>query len=84
MLLFELFYFYFRFEIPGESRAQTFSEAWESKNPSYKYYGKGLAQGYCGVSILRVKLSNNGPVKCFLGIQGEEIQEQIDLTVACK
>lgn len=78
-----MFEFYFRFEIPGEKTIRL-SDTFESKVPGYKYYGDGLAQGVCGVSIQNVKVINNGPVRCFLGYEADEVEGQIDLIVACK
>lgn len=54
------------------------------KNPDFKYYGEGLANGYCGVSVQHIKAHNNGPVKCILGLEENDIEGQIDLVVACK
>lgn len=74
---------YCRIEIPGEQKVLNLSPTW-SKTPGFKYYGTGLNGGQCGVSIERVKASNNGQVKCFLGVEGEELTGTIDLVVACK
>lgn len=54
------------------------------KNPDFKYYGEGLANGYCGVSVQHIKAHNNGPVKCILGLEENDVEGQIDLVVACK
>lgn len=72
-----------RFEIPGEKTIRL-SDKFESKSPGYRYFGDGLEQGVCGVSIQNVKVINNGVVKCFLGLESDEIEGQIDLTIACK
>lgn len=74
---------YCRIEIPGEQKVLNLSPSW-SKTPGFKYYGTGLNGGQCGVSIERVKASNNGQVKCSLGVEGEELTGTIDLVVACK
>lgn len=76
-------FFLFRFEIPGEKSVRL-SEKFESKIPTLKYYGAGLEQGECGATVPHVKSTNNGPVKCFLGLESDEIEGQIDLIVACK
>lgn len=43
-----------------------------------------MDKGYCGVSIQHVKSINNGRVKCFLAVEDEEFEGQMDLVVACK
>lgn len=73
--------FYVRFEIPGEKPA-LLSPGWD--NPDVQYYGEGLDKGYCGVYKRQVKPSNHGKVKCFLGVEREELSGEIDLIVACK
>lgn len=81
-----MFYFFVysicRIEIPGE-KPQILSEEWENGG-GLKYYGEGLAKGQCGVSIQQVKSYNHGKAKCFMGVKGEELQGELDLTVACK
>lgn len=54
------------------------------KSQDFKYYGEGLANGYCGVSVQHIKAHNNGPVKCILGLEENDVEGQIDLVVACK
>lgn len=76
------FFFFFRIEIPGE-KPQLLSEEWENGG-GLKYYGEGLAKGQCGASIQQVKSYNHGKAKCFMGVKGEELQGELDLTVACK
>lgn len=72
-----------RFEIPGIPQAIRLSQDWD-KNPEYKYFGRGLTEGECGVSIQKVQAFNNGKVKCVLGLTEDELFGEIDLTVACK
>jgi len=72
---------YCRIEIPGEQKVLNLSPEW-NKTPGFTYYGAGLTAGQCGVSIERVKASNNGQVKCSLGVEGEELTGTIDLVVA--
>ncbi|XP_032584605.1 fasciclin-3 isoform X3 [Drosophila mojavensis] len=74
---------YCRIEIPGEQKVLNLSPNW-SKTPGFTYYGSGLNAGQCGVSIERVKASNNGQVKCSLGVEGEELSGTIDLVVALR
>ncbi|XP_002052795.3 fasciclin-3 isoform X1 [Drosophila virilis] len=74
---------YCRIEIPGEQKVLNLSPVW-SKTPGFTYYGAGLNAGQCGVSIERVKASNNGQVKCSLGVEGEELSGTIDLVVALR
>ncbi|XP_023031354.1 fasciclin-3 isoform X1 [Drosophila willistoni] len=74
---------YCRIEIPGEQKVLNLSPEW-SKTPGFTYYGAGLNAGQCGVSIERVKASNNGQVKCSLGVEGEELSGTIDLVVALR
>ncbi|XP_033150087.1 fasciclin-3 isoform X2 [Drosophila busckii] len=74
---------YCRIEIPGENKVLNLSPVW-SKTPGFTYYGAGLNAGQCGVSIERVKASNNGQVKCSLGVEGEELTGTIDLVVALR
>lgn len=69
-------------EIPGENTL-VLSNAWDSP-AGFKYYGSSLEQGHCGVLIQQVKSVNHGQVKCFLGIQGAELQGSANLTVACE
>ncbi|CAD7079919.1 unnamed protein product [Hermetia illucens] len=73
---------YCRFIVPGASQVLVLSETWPSKTPGYSYFGQGLAAGQCGVTIDRVIPQNHGQAKCFLGIEGDEIEGQIELTVA--
>lgn len=75
---------YCRFIVPGAPQVLVLSETWPSKTPGYSYFGQGLAAGQCGVTIDRVIPQNHGQAKCFLGIEGDEIEGQIELTVACK
>lgn len=77
------FFPFSRFEIPGESSVRL-SDKYESKVPGFKYFGDGLEQGVCGVYIQNVKQINNGPVKCILGLEQDDIEGHIDLVVACK
>ncbi|XP_030080239.1 fasciclin-3 isoform X2 [Drosophila hydei] len=74
---------YCRIEIPGEQKVLNLSPVW-SKTPGFTYYGSGLNAGQCGVTIERVKASNNGQVKCSLGVEGEELSGTIDLVVALR
>ncbi|XP_039479876.1 fasciclin-3 isoform X1 [Drosophila santomea] len=74
---------YCRIEIPGEQKVLNLSPEW-SKTPGFTYFGAGLTAGQCGVSIERVKASNNGQVKCSLGVEGEELSGIIDLVVALR
>lgn len=74
---------YCRIEIPGENKVFNLSPDW-NKTPGFTYFGKGLQNGECGVNIQRVKASNNGQVKCNLGVEGEELSSTIELVVACK
>ncbi|XP_016941963.3 fasciclin-3 isoform X2 [Drosophila suzukii] len=74
---------YCRIEIPGEQKVLNLSPEW-NKTPGFTYYGAGLTAGQCGVSIERVKASNNGQVKCSLGVEGEELTGTIDLVVAMR
>ncbi|KAH8391755.1 hypothetical protein KR215_001773, partial [Drosophila sulfurigaster] len=74
---------YCRIEIPGEQKVLNLSPVW-SKTPGFTYYGAGLNAGQCGVSIEHVKASNNGQVKCSLGVEGEELSGTIDLVVALR
>ncbi|XP_022232512.2 fasciclin-3 isoform X2 [Drosophila obscura] len=74
---------YCRIEIPGEQKVLNLSPEW-SKTPGFTYYGAGLQAGQCGVTIERVKASNNGQVKCSLGVEGEELSGTIDLVVALR
>lgn len=60
------------------------SSEFDNKNPDYKYVGRGLKEGECGVSIVSVKAVNNGKVKCILGLDEVDLAGEIDLTVACK
>lgn len=73
----------FRFELPGVPQGIRLSQEFD-KNPEYKYFGRGLNEGECGISIERVKPNNNGKVKCILGLAEDEVSNEIDLTVACK
>lgn len=72
-----------RFELPGVPQAIRLSQEWD-KNAEYKYFGRGLNEGECGVSIEHVKPTNNGKVKCLLGLAEDEVSGEIELTVACK
>ncbi|XP_017132227.1 fasciclin-3 isoform X1 [Drosophila elegans] len=74
---------YCRIEIPGEQKVLNLSPEW-SKTPGFTYFGAGLTAGQCGVSIERVKATNNGQVKCSLGVEGEELSGTIDLVVALR
>ncbi|XP_016963603.1 fasciclin-3 isoform X5 [Drosophila biarmipes] len=74
---------YCRIEIPGEQKVLNLSPEW-NKTPGFTYHGAGLTAGQCGVSIERVKASNNGQVKCSLGVEGEELTGTIDLVVAMR
>ncbi|XP_055838256.1 fasciclin-3 isoform X2 [Episyrphus balteatus] len=73
---------YCRIEIPGE-KVLNLSPLW-SKTPGFSYYGTGLDNGQCGVTIDRVSASHNGKVKCSLGFEGEEYEGNIDLVVALR
>lgn len=59
------------------------SQLWD-KNSDYKYFGRGLNEGECGISIQKVQASNNGKVECALGLAEDEVSGEVDLTVACK
>lgn len=52
--------------------------------PGFTYFGEGLEKGQCGVSIQSVRNNHHGTVKCYLAADGEELEGQIGLTVACK
>ncbi|XP_031629264.1 fasciclin-3 isoform X2 [Contarinia nasturtii] len=70
-----------RFEIPGEKGVRLFDKS-DSDNSNFKYFGEGLNQGECGVSIQSVKLIHNGPAKCILGGEKSDFEGIIDLVVA--
>lgn len=74
----------FRFEIPGVVQGIRLSHEFPNKNAEYKYFGRGLNEGECGVSIEQVKPANNGKVKCILGLAEDEATGEVELTVACK
>ncbi|XP_055716717.1 fasciclin-3 isoform X6 [Phlebotomus papatasi] len=71
---------YCRIEIVGE-RVLNLAPNWKQP-PGFTYNGEGLQAGQCGVTIERVKPSNHGPVRCFLGVEGDEIRGTADLVVA--
>ncbi|XP_055917848.1 fasciclin-3 isoform X3 [Eupeodes corollae] len=73
---------YCRIEIPGE-KVLNLSPLW-SKTPGFSYFGSGLDNGQCGVTIDRVSASHNGKVKCSLGFEGEEYEGNIELVVALR
>lgn len=85
LFCFRLFTFYvFRFEIPGVPQGIRLSHEFPNKNAEFKYFGRGLNEGECGVSIEQVKPAYNGKVKCILGLTEDEVSGEVDLTVACK
>uniref|UniRef100_A0A1L8E3S7 Putative cell adhesion molecule 4 n=2 Tax=Nyssomyia neivai TaxID=330878 RepID=A0A1L8E3S7_9DIPT len=71
---------YCRIEIVGE-RILNLNPTWQQR-PGFPYFGEGLQSGQCGVTIEQVKTTNHGPVRCFLGVEGDEISGVADLIVA--
>lgn len=68
--------------VPGVEKALVLSETYD-KRPGFAYNGEGLRNGHCGVTIKRVTSANQGEIKCNLGVDGEEIDGSVGLTVAC-
>lgn len=81
---FFVYFLLFRFEIPGVPQGIRLSHEFPNKNAEFKYFGRGLNEGECGVSIEQVKPAYNGKVKCILGLAEDEASGEVDLTVACK
>lgn len=68
--------------MPGLQNALHLSDKWDNVQ-GYSYYGSGVNNGQCGVTIKQVKASNHGLIKCFLGTtEGNELKDEIPLTVA--
>lgn len=67
--------------MPGEPKAFVLSEKL-NKQPGFVYYGSGRSNGQCGISIRQVQTRNGGPVTCNMGIEGEELTQTVQLTVA--
>lgn len=72
-----------RIVVPGVDKPLVLSDAWD-KRPGFAYNGAGLKDGHCGVTIKRVSANNHGEIKCYLGVDGDEIEGSVGLTVACK
>jgi hypothetical protein len=72
----------FRISVPG-IETLNLSPDWPPEN-GLGYYGDGLKNGQCGVTIDRVPASANGQITCHLGIRGKEIKKSINLVVAGK
>ncbi|GAB0094908.1 fasciclin-3 [Sergentomyia squamirostris] len=71
---------YCRIDIMGE-RVLNLGPNWKQP-PGFAYNGEGLDAGQCGVRIEQVKTTNHGPVRCFLGIEGDELSGTAELIVA--
>lgn len=54
-----------RFTIPGESNEVKLNPSW-TRNDNFRYYGNGLANGQCGVTIMSVREEYHGNVTCRL------------------
>ncbi|KAJ6633129.1 Fasciclin-3, partial [Pseudolycoriella hygida] len=66
--------------VPNE-KALNLSPNWD-KSPGFKYYGEGLTNGQCGVTIQSVRTAHHGTIKCYLGVDGDELEGVVGLTVA--
>lgn len=54
-----------RFIIPGEVNEVKLNPSW-TRNDNFRYYGNGLENGQCGVTILNVREEYHGNVTCRL------------------
>lgn len=54
-----------RFIIPGEPLDVKLNPSW-TRNDNFRYYGNGLDQGQCGVTILSVREDYHGNATCIL------------------
>lgn len=54
-----------RFIIPGEVNEVKLNPSW-TRNDNFRYYGNGLENGQCGVSILNVREEYHGNATCRL------------------
>lgn len=55
------------FRIPGESGELKLNPSW-SRNDNFRYFGRGLENGDCGVSILNVQEKMHGLASCRLDL----------------
>lgn len=54
-----------RFVIPGEPLEVKLNPSW-SRNDNFRYYGNGLDNGQCGITIMSVRKEYHGNVTCIL------------------
>lgn len=68
--------------MPGEPNVFVLSEKTKSAPAGFAYFGGGHKDGDCGISIRAVRSRNAGAVRCTMGTEGEEQQQQVQLVVA--
>lgn len=67
--------------MPGE-QIFVLSENTKHPNAGFHYFGNGHKDGDCGISIRAVRSRNAGPIRCTMGTEDEEQQQQVQLVVA--
>lgn len=55
-----------RFQIPGEPLDIKLNPTWSARNDNFQYFGNGLDQGQCGVTIKSVREEYHGNASCIL------------------
>lgn len=54
-----------KFIIPGEANEVKLNPSW-TRNDNFRYYGNGLENGQCGVTIMNVREEYHGNASCVL------------------
>lgn len=54
-----------KFIIPGEVNEVKLNPSW-TRNDNFRYYGNGLENGQCGVTIMSVREEYHGNASCVL------------------
>lgn len=73
-----------RFQIPGEPVDIKLNPTWPARNDNFQYYGNGLDQGQCGVTIKNVREDYHGNATCILDPNdgGTDAVGVIDIVIA--
>lgn len=72
-----------KFYIPGENLEIKLNPDW-NRNDNFRYYGEGLGNGICGITILNVHKENHGNASCVLDPNdgGLDVWGNIEIIIA--
>jgi hypothetical protein len=68
--------------VPGEQQPLNLIEN-DTRSDNYEYFGSGLADGQCGITIFNIKRENGGNATCIIDLNEhlKNIRQNIPITI---